>query len=74
MITLSEEYQSIKATVNETIVNNKINLEFVIEETAKLIVERINIFGNDVTRESVIRNNFEIDEGDPYNEILLKKN
>ena len=73
LITLREEYQSIKATVNESIVNNKINLEFVIEETAKFIVERINIFGNDVTRESVIRNNFEIDEGDPYNEILLKR-
>ncbi len=73
VITLNEEYQSINATVNETIVDNKINLQFVIEETDKIIVQRINILGNDVTRESVIRNNFELDEGDPFNEILLKR-
>ncbi len=73
LVTLNEEYQSINATVNETIDNNKIDLEFIIEETEKMIVERINIFGNDVTRESVIRNNFELDEGDPFNEILLKR-
>ena len=73
VITLNEEYQSINATVNETIFDNKINLEFVIEETDKIIVQRINILGNDVTRESVIRNNFELDEGDPFNEILLKR-
>jgi outer membrane protein insertion porin family len=29
--------------------------------------------GNNVTRENVIRNQLEIDEGDPYNEILTKK-
>ena len=36
-------------------------------------MERINIFGNSVTRENVIRNQLIIDEGDPYNEILTKK-
>jgi outer membrane protein insertion porin family len=33
-------------------------------------LKRINIFGNNVTRENVIRNQLEIDEGDPFNEIL----
>ena len=37
------------------------------------LLEKINIFGNNVTRENVIRNQFEIDEGDIYNEILQKK-
>ncbi len=36
-------------------------------------MERINILGNNVTQESVIRNQFELDEGDPYNEILKNK-
>ena len=36
-------------------------------------VEKINIFGNNITRENVIRNQFEIDEGDPFNEILANK-
>ena len=51
----------------------KLNLNFKIEETEKIFVEKINIFGNNVTRENVIRNQLEIDEGDPYNEILAKK-
>ena len=72
-VTLNEEYKSIKATVEETINNDKLDIIFRIEESEKLYVERINIFGNDITRESVIRNNLEIDEGDPYNEILQKK-
>ena len=72
-ITVLEEYQSITASVKEDIVSDKINLEFIIKETEKFYVERINIFGNNVTQESVIRNQFEIDEGDPFNEILHKK-
>ena len=72
-VTLEEQYESISANVQENIIGNKINLEFIIEKSEKLFVEKINIFGNNVTRENVIRNQFEIDEGDPYNEILAKK-
>ena len=72
-ITVIEEYKSVKATVDENIIENKINLNFIIEETPKVFVEKINIFGNNVTRENVIRNQLEIDEGDPYNEILTNK-
>ena len=39
----------------------------------KYYVEKINIFGNNVTAENVIRNQFEVDEGDPFNEILVNK-
>ena len=46
---------------------------FNITETEKFFIERINIFGNDITREDVIRNYLELDEGDPYNEILESK-
>ena len=37
------------------------------------MVEKINIFGNNVTNENVIRNQLLIDEGDPYNEILSNR-
>ena len=57
----------------EDIVENKINLNFIINEAEKYVVEKINIFGNNVTRENVIRNQLELDEGDPYNEILKNK-
>jgi outer membrane protein insertion porin family len=72
-ISLTEQYQSSKVSVIEDINEEKINLSFIIEETDKLFVEKINILGNNVTRESVIRNQFESDEGDPFNEILVNK-
>ena len=41
-IAISEQYESIKATVSENIVDDKINLVFEIEETTKFFVEKIN--------------------------------
>ncbi len=73
LISINEQYESVKATVTENILLNKINLSFNIEETERFIVEKINILGNSITRENVIRNQLIIDEGDPYNDILAKK-
>ena len=73
-LALSHQYEFINAKVVEKIVdNNKLNLNFVINETEKFYVEKINITGNDITRESVIRNSFFVDEGDAFNEILFNK-
>ena len=72
-ITLNEEYRSISVSIDEEIIENKINIKFNIEKTNDTYVEKINISGNFVTRENVIRNKFYIDEGDPYNEILKNK-
>ncbi len=73
IIALNEQYESIKILVNEDLIDNKLNLNFIVEETDKFFVERINILGNNVTQESVIRNQFELDEGDPFNQILNNK-
>ena len=73
LITTNEEFKSSNAFAQQNIVSNKLNIDFVIEEGETFFIERINIFGNNVTRESVIRNQLEIDEGDPYNEILANK-
>ncbi len=72
-ITINEEFKSISANIDEKIYEDKIDIKFIIKETESYVVERINIFGNNVTRESVIRNQLIIDEGDPFNEILAKK-
>ena len=72
-ITTLEQYQFIKASVVENIISDKINLTFKINEAEKLYVKKINIYGNSITEESVIRNQLELDEGDPYNEILFNK-
>ena len=72
-ITIQEEFKTINATIDEIIDNDKLNINFIIEESEKFFVERINIYGNNITRENVIRNQLVIDEGDPYSDILAKK-
>ena len=51
--------------VQETIENDEIILTFNIVEGDKVLVERINILGNNVTNENVIRSELLVDEGDP---------
>ena len=73
-IALNDQFEFISATVNERIVNkNKINFTFEIVESEKKYVETVNIFGNTITREEVIRNSLKVDEGDPFNELLHNK-
>ena len=73
LITTLEQYKFIKANVLESINENLINLQFNVEEGEKFYVDRINILGNNITAESVIRNQLMLDEGDPYSEILVNK-
>jgi len=73
-IAITKQYEFINASFSESIVDgNKINIDFVISETQKLYVDRINILGNDITNETAIRNLLIVDEGDPLNEILNNK-
>tara|TARA_B110000003_G_scaffold267979_1_gene296869 strand:- start:634 stop:2871 length:2238 start_codon:yes stop_codon:yes gene_type:complete len=73
-IALSQQYEFINAKVEENIINeNKLNLTFIISESQKNYVEKINIIGNSITRENVIRNSLLVDEGDAFNEILNNK-
>jgi len=73
-IAISKQYEFINASFSENIIDgNKINIDFVITESQKLYVDRINIIGNDITNEIAIRNFLVVDEGDPLNEILNNK-
>ncbi len=72
-IILDEEYKTLKTEVIENVLENKIDLTFSVSEGEKFIVERINIYGNNITQENVIRNQLLIDEGDEFNSILASK-
>ena len=72
-ISIYEQYVSSEAFVEENIFENKIDLKFVINEVETVQVDKINILGNNVTKEVVIRNQLELDEGDPFNEILFTR-
>ena len=73
LIVLNEQYETIKSNVEENLVEDTLNLKFIISETERNFVEKINIYGNNVTVETVIRNQLLVDEGDPYNDILKTK-
>ena len=67
-ITLLDEFKFVKAKVIENLSDNIINLKFNLTDTEKIYV-KINIFGNTITNENVIRNQLEFNEGDPFSEI-----
>ena len=72
-IALTKEFEFVNAKYKEDLVGNKINLTIKLEESKKFYIERINILGNYITNENVIRNSLLVDEGDAYNEILVNK-
>ena len=72
-IVLDEEYEFLNSTVKEEINDNLINLIFNINESEKSYVEKINIYGNNITQENVIRDILSVDEGDAFNKLLHNK-
>ena len=73
-ISLLQNYEFIDAEVLEDVVDdNKVNFTFNIKESKKFYVERINVYGNNVTEEEFIRQQLIVDEGDPFNVLLHNK-
>ncbi len=50
-----------------------VNIRFVIGESRKVYINKINIKGNVRTADSVIRREFRLAEGDPYNNTKIKR-
>jgi outer membrane protein insertion porin family len=48
-------------------------LTFTVDDGPKVYIERIDIVGNTRTRDYVIRREFDIGEGDPYNHALIER-
>lgn len=65
--------QFVEHNVKENIENDQISIVLNIFESEKSLVERINITGNNVTNESVIRGELILDEGDPFAKLNLDK-
>tara|TARA_B100000963_G_scaffold340935_1_gene340132 strand:+ start:4591 stop:6825 length:2235 start_codon:yes stop_codon:yes gene_type:complete len=65
--------QFVEHNVEEIKNGNFIEIKFNIFESEKLLVERINVLGNNVTNEDVIRGELLIDEGDPFTKLSLDK-
>lgn len=50
-----------------------IDVVFVVDQGARAYIERINVRGNTRTRDNVIRREFDIGEGDAYNQALIDR-
>ena len=68
-----KELQFINHNVLETLDDNGVEVKINIFEGEKVIIERVNIVGNSVTNDSVIRSALIIDEGDPFSTLLVNK-
>ena len=68
-----KELQFINHSVLETLDGNGVEVKINIFEGKKFVIEKINIAGNTVTNDSVIRGELLVDEGDPYSELLVNK-
>jgi outer membrane protein insertion porin family len=71
----NKNLQFVSHDVKESIDNDlaEIQIQFTIFETEKTTIERINIIGNNVTNEDVIRGELLVDEGDPFSKLNLDK-
>lgn len=72
-IIVENDLQFVEHSVNEIIENEFIEVKINIYEGSKQLVEKINVKGNSITNESVIRSELILDEGEPFNFLKLEK-
>jgi outer membrane protein insertion porin family len=53
--------------------NRTISVVYAVDQGAKTYVERIEIRGNTRTRDHVIRREFDVSEGDAFNQVLIQR-
>lgn len=77
LTTALEEHQhlfvNVRPDVQRDTANHTVGINFQITETAPVYVERIDINGNVRTLDKVIRREFKLVEGDPFNKTKLSK-
>ena len=74
-ISVDFQYDFLDADFNEVLVaNNKLNTTITVKETEdKYYINEINILGNSITEEVVLRNNLLFSEGDALNKLVYDK-
>ena len=73
LLIAGNDLQFIEHSVSEILEGDKIEIKINVFEGQKQLVERIDIVGNSVTDESVVRSELLLDEGDPFNNLKLSQ-
>ena len=66
-------FSEVRPRGNTDPATHTVSIGFVIDEGPRVYIERINVRGNTRTRDYVIRREFDIGEGDPYNKVLIDR-
>jgi outer membrane protein insertion porin family len=64
-------FADVRARLDRDVASGVFNVTYLVDEGARIYVERINITGNVKTRDFVIRRELEFGEGDPFNRALV---
>lgn len=64
-------FVDVRARLDRDVTNGTFNVTYLVDEGARLYVERINITGNTKTRDFVVRRELEFAEGDPFSRALV---
>jgi outer membrane protein insertion porin family len=66
-------FADVRPRIDRDAANGVFNITYLVDEGARIYIERINIIGNEKTRDFVIRRELGFAEGDPFNRALITK-
>lgn len=66
-------FADVRPRVDRDVANSTFNITYLVDEGARIYVERINISGNTKTRDAVIRRELDFGEGDPFNRSMVQR-
>jgi len=66
-------FADVRPRIDRDVATSTFNVTYLIDQGARVYVERINITGNDKTRDAVIRRELDFGEGDPFNRSMVSR-
>ncbi len=66
-------FADVRPRLDRDVVNKVFNVTYLVDEGARVYVERVNIVGNTRTRDFVIRRELDFAEGDPFNRSMVSR-
>jgi len=66
-------FADVRPRVERDVANHAFNITYLVDEGARVYVERVNIIGNEKTRDFVIRRELGFAEGDPFNRSVISR-
>ena len=63
----------VRPRLDRDVANHRFNITYLVDDGPRVYVERINITGNQKTRDFVIRRELDFGEGDPFNRSMVQR-